>query len=129
MISDLSDEVLREEIFDGLSSNGSVDLELVAHFRDSDGQELRCLLEDSLVELSIDEDRVVKLFLDLYLGPALLLCLSTRLLSWEGLGRLCLVKLGVFLIHFLGLQTDQLCGGLTILEYDFFYYYLLNNNK
>ena len=76
VITNLLDESLGVEISDQLSGNGSVDLELVAHFGNSDGQELRSILCDSLVSLSVEEDGIVKLFLYLDLGPALLFGLS-----------------------------------------------------
>jgi hypothetical protein len=64
------------KISDHTSSDGTVDLELVDQFGDSDSEELGCLLGDSLVSLSIEEDGIVKLFLYLDLGPALLFGLS-----------------------------------------------------
>ena len=64
------------KISDHTSGDGTVDLELVDQLRNSDSEELGCLLGDSLVCLSVEEDSVVKLFLDLDLGPALLLGLS-----------------------------------------------------
>ena len=109
MVTDLSDETLVEEFSDDLSGDGTVDLELVDQLRHSDSQELGCLLDDSIVCLLIEEDSVVKLFLDLDLGPALLLSLgATRLLAWDSasLG-LALVALGVLLgVSFLGLNND-----------------------
>ena len=77
VVADLSDETLGVEISDDLSGNRAVDLELVAQLRHSDREELGNILDDSFVGLRIEEDRVVKLFLDLDLGPALLLSLGT----------------------------------------------------
>ena len=64
------------KVSDHLSSNRSVDLELVYKLRHGDSEELWCLLGDSLVSLSIEEDGIVKLFLYLDLGPALLFGLT-----------------------------------------------------
>jgi hypothetical protein len=73
------------KISDHTSGDGTVDLELVDQLRNSDSEELGCLLGDSLVCLSVEEDSVVKLFLDLDLGPALLLGLSaTSFLARKG---------------------------------------------
>ena len=85
VISYLSDEALGHEISDDLSGDGAVDLELVAQFGNSDNQELGSLLDDSIVCLLVEEDCVVKLFLYLDLGPALLLSLGrTSFLSGKG---------------------------------------------
>ena len=92
-----------------MAGHGSVDLELVTHLRNSDGQELGRLLDDSLVCLLVEEDSVVNLFLDLDLGPALLLRLGgTGLLAWccTSLG-LSLVSLGVLLVNLLCLLTNE----------------------
>ena len=64
------------EISDHFSGNGSVNLELVHKLRNSDCEELGSLLGDSLVCLGIEENGIVKLFLYLDLGPALLFGLS-----------------------------------------------------
>ena len=64
------------KVSDHLSGNRAIDLELVRKLRHGDSEELRCLLGDSLVSLSIEEDSIVKLFLYLDLGPALLFGLS-----------------------------------------------------
>ena len=64
------------KISDHTSCDGTIDLELVDQFGDSDSEELGCLLGDSLVSLRIEEHGIVKLFLYLDLGPALLLGLS-----------------------------------------------------
>ncbi len=102
VISNLLDESLSVEISDQLSGNRSVDLELVAHFRNSDCQELGSVLGDSLVSLSVEEDGVVKLFLYLGLGPALLFSLTTTcFLSGEGRLGFALVPLGIFALGIL----------------------------
>ena len=73
------------KISDHTSSDRTVNLELVDQLRNSDSEELRCLLSNSLVCLSVEENSIVKLFLDLNLGPALLLGLSaTCLFAREG---------------------------------------------
>ena len=96
VITNLLDETLGVKISDKLSSNGSIDLELIAHFGNSDGQELRSILHNSIVSLSVEENCIVKLFLYFCLGPTLLFSLTTGLLSWEGsLGRLTLISLGI----------------------------------
>ena len=96
VITNLLNESLGGEISDQLSGNRSVDLELVAHFRNSDCQELGSILGDSLVSLSVEEDGVVKLFLYLGLGPALLFSLTTTsFLSGEGSLSFALVGLGI----------------------------------
>ena len=112
MITDLSDEILCVKIPDHLSRDGAVDLELVDHLANGDGQELGCFLGNSLVKLGIEEHGVVQLFLYLDLGPALLLGLgATCFLSGESssLGRLALITLGIFAlgVSFLGLYTMQ----------------------
>ncbi len=76
MLTDLSDETLAEEISDDLSGDRAVHLELVDQLRHGDREELGCILDDSFVSLLIEVDSVVKLFLDLDLGPGLLLGLS-----------------------------------------------------
>ena len=73
MFANLSDEALSVEVSNDDSCHGSVDLELVAQFGDRDREELRGVLHDAVVGLLVQEDRVVKLFLYLDLGPALLL--------------------------------------------------------
>ena len=97
VVTDLSDKTLAVEIFDDLSGDCAVHLELVGKLRHGDREELGCILDDSLVSLLVEEDGVVELFLDLDLGPRLLLSLSsTGLLSGESssLGRL--VTFGIF---------------------------------
>ena len=69
------------KISDHTSCDGTVDLELVDQFGDSDSEELGCLLGDSLVSLRIEEHGIVKLFIFLDLDPAILLGLFTCTLS------------------------------------------------
>ena len=107
VLANLSDESLGVKISDDSSGHGTVDLELVAQFGHRDGEELGRILDDSIVGFLVEEDRVVKLFLYLDLGPALLLGLSAAgLLAGEGsgLGGLTLGALIVLLIDFLGLK-------------------------
>ena len=109
MITNLSDEILCVEVSDDLSSDGTIDLELVAQFGNSDDEELGGFLYDSLVELCIKVNSVVQLFLDLYLGPALLLCLSsTGLLARKGSSFGSLIfTFGIFLIDLLSLAQKH----------------------
>ena len=96
------------KISDHTSGDGTVDLELVDQLRNSDSEELGCLLSYSLVCLSVEENSVVKLFLDLNLGPALLLGLSasTGFLTGESssLAAFALIPLGI-----LALRVCLLC--------------------
>ena len=66
------------KVSDHTSCNRAVDLELVNKLRDGDREELGSLLGDSLVCLGIEENGIVKLFLYLDLGPALLFGFSAR---------------------------------------------------
>lgn len=84
MITHLLNEVLRVKVSEHFSSNSSINLELIADNGNSETLELGCLLCDSLVCLSIEEDSIVKLFLYLYFGPTLLLCLTTGFLVNSG---------------------------------------------
>jgi hypothetical protein len=81
MVSNLLDEVFLSQVSQNFSGNGSVHLELVTDNGNSEIEELGSFLGNSFVSLSIKEDSVVKLFLYLGLGPALLLCLSTLLVG------------------------------------------------
>ena len=96
------------KISDHASCNGAVDLELVDKLRHGDSEELRSLLGDSLVSLRIEEDCVVKLFLYLDLGPALLLSLSatTRFLPGESSS---LAAFALILPGILALRVCLLC--------------------
>ena len=96
------------KVSDHASCNGAVDLELVDKLRHGDSEELRCLLGDSLVCLRIEEDSVVKLFLYLDLGPALLLGLSasTGFLTGESSS---LAAFALILSGILALRVCLLC--------------------
>ena len=106
MVTNLSDETLRVKISEHFSSNSTIDLEFIADNGHSETLEFGCFLHDSLVSFSIEEDGIVKLFLYLYLGPTLLLCLSTGFLvcgSGRGFASLVsLAALGVFSLLLLG---------------------------
>ena len=96
------------KISDHTSGDGTVDLELVDQFGDSDSEELRSLLGDSLVSLRIEEHGIVKLFLYLDLGPALLLGLSasTGFLTGESSS---LAAFALILSGILALRVCLLC--------------------
>ena len=57
------------EFFDECASNRSSDLKLFTEYSSGDNQNLGYLLEHSLELLLIKENAVIKLFLDLDLGP------------------------------------------------------------
>lgn len=67
--TDWLDERLLVEILDEGSGNGTTNLELLAKDGSSDAENLWDFLDHSLVLLILEEDSVVKLFLDLDLGP------------------------------------------------------------
>ena len=69
MVTNLSNEPLGVEVSNEGSGNGTVHLELVTQFGNSDDQELWSLLDCSVVGLLVEIDCVVKLFLYLDLGP------------------------------------------------------------
>ena len=76
MLSNWDDEVLLGHILDEGSGDGSVNLELLTENGSGDAKDLGDFLEHSLVLLLIEIDGVVHLFLNLNLGPGLLLNLS-----------------------------------------------------
>jgi hypothetical protein len=67
--TDWLDEALLVEILDEGSGDGTTNLELLAKDGSSDAENLWDFLDHSLVLLVLEEDSVVKLFLDLNLGP------------------------------------------------------------
>ena len=67
--SDWGDEVLSNEILDDCSGNGTADLELLNQDRSGDAEHLWNLLDDAFVLLLLKEHVVVKLLLNLDLGP------------------------------------------------------------
>jgi hypothetical protein len=98
------DELLLEEILDEGSGNRTTNLELLAKYGSGDTEDLWDLLNHSLVSLLLKEDGVVKLFLDLGLGPGLLLGFST--LSF---GRTTLGSLSILGRAFTCILTTYLC--------------------
>jgi hypothetical protein len=76
-ITDLNDFATLSHVLDEGTSNGAGNLELFAKNGSGDAENLGDLLVHSLVLLIIEIDSVVKLLLDLGLGPGLLLCLGT----------------------------------------------------
>ena len=76
VFSHLLDQSLGLEVSEHTSGNGSVHLELVNNGGNSQCQNLRCLLCDSLVGFLVNEDSIVQLILYLYFSPTLLLWLT-----------------------------------------------------
>ena len=87
---DSSDGALLGELLDEGASDGSVHLELLHDDAASDNEDLGDLGGDLSESLLVEEDVVVKLVLNLYLGPGLFLGLT----AFSGAGRL-LLSLGV----------------------------------
>ena len=81
LLTDGEDQTLVSQVLDESSGNGSANLELLAKRGSGDGKDLGDLLEELLVLPLFKEDSVVKLFLDLNLGPGLLLSLGSALTS------------------------------------------------
>lgn len=75
-ITDAHDVSASSHVVDEGTSNGAGNLELLNKKGSGDAEDLGDLLEHSLVLLIIEEDSVVKLFLNLGLGPGLLLGLG-----------------------------------------------------
>lgn len=73
LVADADDDATVSHILDEGTSNGARNLELLAKHGSGDAEDLGDLLRHSLVLLIIEEDSVVKLFLDLGLSPGLLL--------------------------------------------------------
>lgn len=73
LLTNWLDEILLIQVLDESSGNRSTDLEFLAKESSGDAEDLWDLLEHSLVLLLIEENGVVKLFLNLDLGPGLLL--------------------------------------------------------
>ena len=63
------EEVLRDEVVDQETGNGSVNLELLAEDGSGDAQDFGDFVGELLVSLLIEEDFIVELVLDLDLGP------------------------------------------------------------
>ena len=67
--TDWSDKALLVHILDESSGNGTTDLEFFAKDGSGDAEDLWHLLDHSLVLLLVEEYGIVKLFLNLNLGP------------------------------------------------------------
>ena len=78
--SDGLDETLLLELVEEHTGDGSVHLELLNEHGAGDAEDLGNFVHELIVALLIKEDVVVKLILDLDLGPALLLCFSSGVL-------------------------------------------------
>ena len=76
-ITDLNNFSTVSHVLDEGTSNGARNLELLAKNGSGDAEDLGDLLKHTLVLLLVEEDSVVKLFLNLGLGPGLLLSLGT----------------------------------------------------
>ena len=79
LLADWFDQALLVHVLDEGTGNRSSNLELLAKNGSGDAQNFWHLLDHSLVLLLIEENGVVKLFLNLDLGPGLLLCLGSSL--------------------------------------------------
>jgi len=77
LLSNWLDKTLLVEVLDEGSGDRSTHLELLAKNGSGDAQDLGHLLDHSLVLLILQEDGIVKLFLNLNLGPGLLLSLAS----------------------------------------------------
>ena len=77
LIANWYKETTSGHVLDEGTSDGASNLELLAEDSSGDAKDLWDFLEHSLVLLLIEEDGVVKLFLNLGLGPGLLLGLGT----------------------------------------------------
>jgi hypothetical protein len=84
------------EISDEGSGNGSVDLELLAEDGAGDAKDLWDFVAEFLVSSFVKEDLVVKLILDLHLGPRLLLGFTASLLGSGKSSLFVLAFAGVF---------------------------------
>jgi len=76
LLSDWFDQLLSGKILDQSSSDGTTDLEFLTENGSGDAKNLWDLLDHSLVLLLIQEYGIVKLLLNLGLGPGLLLGFS-----------------------------------------------------
>ena len=80
LCSDGLDETLLAELGEEHTGDGSVHLELLNEHGAGNAEDLGNFVHELIVALLIKEDVVVKLILDLDLGPALLLCFSSGVL-------------------------------------------------
>ena len=79
LYTDWFDQALFVHILNKGTCNRSTNLELLAKNGSGDAKNLWHLLNHSLVLLLVEENGVVKLFLNLNLGPGLLLCFGSSL--------------------------------------------------
>ena len=79
LLTNWFDQTLFVQLFDEGTCNRSSNLKLLAKNGSSDAKNLWHLLNHSLVLLLVEENGVVKLFLNLNLGPGLLLCFGSSL--------------------------------------------------
>lgn len=69
VFTDLGNDVLLVEIFDQSTSNGTVDFKLIAKDSSSNAENVGDFSQDLFVLCRFQEDSVVKLLLNLDLGP------------------------------------------------------------
>ena len=79
LLTDWFDQALFVHILNKGTCDGSTNLKLLAKNGSGDAKDLWHLLNHSLVLLLVEEYGIVKLFLNLNLGPGLLLCLGSSL--------------------------------------------------
>lgn len=84
-LTDSLDGALLEAVLDQSAGDGAVDLELLAKRRTGDAENLCHFLRNLFVALLVKEHVVVKLVLNLDLGPALFLGLAALLLCLSSL--------------------------------------------
>ena len=76
LVTDWENKSLLGKILDESTSNGSTNLEFLAEDSSGDAEDLWDFLQTSFILLLFKKDGVVKLFLNLDLGPGLLLGFS-----------------------------------------------------
>ena len=101
LIANWNNKATGSHVLDESTSNGASDLELFAEDGSGDAKDLRNFLDHSFVLLLVEEDGVVKLLLNLGLGPGLLLGLGT-------LGALTLCSLRILGRGLAGILTRDL---------------------
>ena len=69
LVTDGGDQTFVRQVLQKASGNGTANLELLAEDSSGDAEDLGNLLDHSLVLLLLEENSVIKLFLDLNLGP------------------------------------------------------------
>ena len=116
LLSNWLDQLFSGKILDQSSGDGSTDLELFAEDSSGDAKDLWDLLDHSLVLLIIEEDSVVKLLLNLGLGPGLLLGFGSTFGGGTFLGELgilrsrftCILRSDLLFLS-LKLKKDECC--------------------